>query len=504
LPLLVLILLQGACGPGTNELDAGTDTGGDTGGLSDAGPDSGQDAGADAGSDAGPDAGQNDGGLPHRALVRIEPQQGSPLGGTAVELRGEGFDAGLQIKIGSLPCEALTVVSQAVASCITPKSAGGLSGAVDVQAIWTDAYSDTLVGGFVYETSVDPIDYLEFQSPKSSLSRQSGESVNIEILVFKSGSTGGAGPGQGLSLEAAIGPDTEDPSLNPAAFSFQSMSYLRDQDGLTPGDLANDIYGLSLSAPTTPGKYRLAARASLGGGAGASWIYADTTGSVDGFDPVALPFVTVTAPAQITLDGVLDDAAWSSGVSSTSGIVTDWAGSSLSGLKMVVLDGTLYLGVEGRVTGGNALVVYLDALLGQGGGLADPALLSDGTGTLDDAISAGFLTPATFSTDFAFGTASMPRTASAVDGIQGFRDLKADPSNFAWIDGGLAPSVCSANACEASIPIATLGAQAGTAISAFVRIVNWDGQFTANQSLPEDPNAISNPLQVSVTLEITP
>ena len=79
-------------------------------------------------------------------------------------------------------------------------------------------------------------------------------------------------------------------------------------------------------------------------------------------------------------------------------------------------------------------------------------------------------------------------------------DLASNPADFAWSDSAVAPTTCSASACEAYIPLATLGGVAPRTIALFARINNGFGDMSPNQTLPmDDP---SSPRVVSMLLTV--
>ncbi len=97
--------------------------------------------------------------------------------------------------------------------------------------------------------------------------------------------------------------------------------------------------------------------------------------------------------------------------------------------------------VEGTLEGGaeNAILVYVDNERSSGTGVEDPISLTDGSGALDNAVSAGITTPADFEADFAWGTRDLSRSASGFDDRMGFRDIATNPADFAWVDATEAP-----------------------------------------------------------------
>jgi hypothetical protein len=202
-----------------------------------------------------------------------------------------------------------------------------------------------------------------------------------------------------------------------------------------------------------------------------------------------------------TIDGVVGAAEWAPAVAATSTTATIWTGNQLTAIRGIALAGTLYLAIEGRVDGGNAMLVYVDGDPGGAHGVTTLASLTDSIGALDDAISAGFTTPAGFHADVAWGTLDLSRTLAGADDRLGFRDLAVSTSDLAWLTGGSATTACTAAACEMRIPTASLGPSAGPrTIQLFARIVNHDGTMSPNQTLPmDDP---STPRVVTMLLEV--
>ncbi|RMG12290.1 MAG: hypothetical protein D6729_16705 [Deltaproteobacteria bacterium] len=285
--LLCLALLAGgallACpGPSPTRLDGGAPdgAGGDAGG-------GGRDGGRDGG---GTDGGGDGGGAPRR-LDALDPVRGTADGGYGVELFGAGFEEGMQVLFGQADCEALQILSDARASCRVPP---GSPGRVDVRALWRDGFESRLEAAFEYlAPGTISVGYGRLLSPNTDGMVAPGGSVEVLAEVYAEGVTPGPGQGAGLSLQAAVGPETADPATEPERFAWEGLAYAGDRDGLVPGDLANDAYAAVLTAPTTPGRYRLAARVLPDAG---DPVNLDPTGTDDGFDPATLPIILVEEP----------------------------------------------------------------------------------------------------------------------------------------------------------------------------------------------------------------
>ncbi len=201
----------------------------------------------------------------------------------------------------------------------------------------------------------------------------------------------------------------------------------------------------------------------------------------------------------LTIDGVVHDSEWQSATWTMQSIPSNWGATKnvLLSLGVLVKDGALWLAVRGSIESTNAIVVYLDSTPDMG--LA-PGVLTDQTGALDDALSAALTTPVSFGAEVAWGTRGMAVSAtSGFDASTGFRSLVgASAANLSWIDGSEAPTVCSASACEARLPLTYLGA--GTKVSLFARITSATGGAFANQTLPLD--AADAPATVTELLTI--
>jgi hypothetical protein len=198
------------------------------------------------------------------------------------------------------------------------------------------------------------------------------------------------------------------------------------------------------------------------------------------------------------IDGVIEAGEWTTATRITQSEPTNWGvgKNQLSDLYAKVFDGRLYIALAGKVEAQNALVLYVDS---QSTGGSAPKDLKDDTGQLDNAISAALTIPSTMKVDFAFGVRAMGKWGAGLDDTMGWRDLR-DPENFAWFDtASVAPSVCSLDACETSIALATL-APTGVSMLMFARILTATGDAASNQTLPYD--APSNPLTVSNVLTL--
>jgi hypothetical protein len=187
------------------------------------------------------------------------------------------------------------------------------------------------------------------------------------------------------------------------------------------------------------------------------------------------------------LDGVLYPGEWDLADVSVSHVTSEWgAGNVLTELHATLQADGLWIAVVGHVDSGNAIVVYVDNAQDDGVGVADLSTLTDSTGAIDDALSAGFTTPTGFAADVAWATTAMSHAASDFDDTQGWRDIATDGADFHWLSASEARTNCGPDSCEAFLPRALLGGTAPRTVALFARIVNHDGMVSPNQTLPED------------------
>lgn len=271
------------------------------------------------------------------------------------------------------------------------------------------------------------------------------------------------------------------PTLGLASvLTLVALAACSDRDSV-PADAGRDAGGRDAGAPPDAGPQRTdAGPADAGpGDAGPGDAGEDAGPDFDG------------GPAPIVVDGVIRAGEWDEATCVSNAVASDWTGAnSLMRLCATVRGADLVLAVEGLVEPANAIVVYVDRALGETDGIADLSTLTDSTGDLDDAISAGITTPAEVHADWAWGTRDMARTAVDFDARMGWRGIATDGTDFAWVSAADAPTSCGTTACETRIALAQLGGTSPATIGLFARIVNGDGSMSPNQCLPEDDAAM--------------
>jgi hypothetical protein len=192
----------------------------------------------------------------------------------------------------------------------------------------------------------------------------------------------------------------------------------------------------------------------------------------------------------VVIDGVVDPVEWAAATSYTNSVAVDapFAGNGLEQLLIYRDDADLYLAIAGTLTGGNAIVLYLDHDLSGVDGLVSPASLDDTVGALDLALSRVLVSPGEFRVDYGFGVLDMNRAATPGDDRMGWRDVATNPQSFAQVVG---ETVCSTNGCETSIPLANLAVDASDQLGVAVRLGSATSGQLSNQTLPQDPQSDS-------------
>jgi len=181
---------------------------------------------------------------------------------------------------------------------------------------------------------------------------------------------------------------------------------------------------------------------------------------------------------------------------------SDWGQNHMDSLHVCFDDSNLYLGLTGWVDSGfgNAIVVYIDVDYGPATGVANMNTLTDTDGAIDNAISSKCnVTAGGFGAEFAVGTVGMAGVdAGSLVGEAGLRRFVSPgtPDNFDWLASTV---VTSPTGVEAAIGLDVLlgGLPVeGVRLAVFARLLNADGQFLSNDTLPLDnpaaPDEVGN------------
>jgi hypothetical protein len=251
------------------------------------------------------------------ALTMLDPSSGPASGGTTVTVRGSGFTDTTFADIDGVACGSLTFVSSSQLACVTAGGAPGpatltvTQGTATATASFTylatdTGLSDTGNGGdsgtdSAADSAIDsgtdsaidsgadsgedsgadtgplePVDYCHLQYPCSQELARASASAAVYGWIYEAGVTVGTGAGAGVRAEVGVGPDGSDPA-SASGWTWAPMSYNTDKDGLSAGDLANDEYAGTFTAPSGPGAYDYCLRVSVD--EGRSWTYCDGGGA---------------------------------------------------------------------------------------------------------------------------------------------------------------------------------------------------------------------------------
>jgi len=280
------------------------------------------------------------------------------------------------------------------------------------------------------------------------------------------------------SLSPAFGPATGGTEVTVTGHDFYADAVLSMGDVEVPADV---VTGTSITF-TTP-KHAI-------GQVGMK--VSNPGGKFDSMEE-AFTFVPIHTPV---MDGDVGSDWDDTLLIATNNIDTDWDGNELKGLYVAFDSTHLYIGIVGFCGVDNAIVAYLDNDLGAATGAADMTTLSDNEGELDTAISSNLVVGVDgFGADFAAGTKGMQTFIEGADlgesNGAGWRGL-ADTSDFAWLQGTV---VTSGTGVEAAIPLTTIfdgrNPTTSATMALAIRLVNTDGLYTSNQTLPEGPQEAS-------------
>lgn len=183
------------------------------------------------------------------------------------------------------------------------------------------------------------------------------------------------------------------------------------------------------------------------------------------------------------VDGVIDPDEWAGAAVIRNAVPAAgiFEGNALTTLRALRDETHLHVAIEGRLTSGNAILMYVDGDYGGFDGVVSPTPFMDPRSPLNQALSKELVTEAEFRTDVGWGTTRMNQSGAS-DTI-GWRDVATDPTAFRVLSG---TSACSANACETSIPLSALGTGSSDEVALFVRLGAVTTYTLSNQCLPPD------------------
>lgn len=198
------------------------------------------------------------------AINSIVPVEGPVTGGTEVTISGSNFLPGPTVLFGQTIADWVDFKNSGEVVVGTP---AGQLGTVNVKLINTDTQETVLAQAFTYVPN--SVDYAILLPPLNLLTLVEQPSEEIFAEVYEPEITQGEGAGQGLQAEFGYGLQT-DAVEN---WTWSAATYHGESGN-------NDVWKGVLQEAAT-GNYAFTFRFSMDG---TNWAYADSTGSMDGFD----------------------------------------------------------------------------------------------------------------------------------------------------------------------------------------------------------------------------
>jgi hypothetical protein len=210
----------------------------------------------------------------------------------------------------------------------------------------------------------------------------------------------------------------------------------------------------------------------------------------------------------IVLDGVLDDAFWTANPSNPPlddmmVALDPFTGEALSRLVYGRDARYLYLGIEGTLNVGDAIVIYVDVNPGSGSGvMLMGSGLGDTSNYVNSVASLMITGNALFQPDFLWGTSTLPGSGSSVvsSPALGWRRLQQTGA-FGTLSAGTR-SVCSSTGCETEIQWSTLGVPSTNSVAIVARLGRPNVAFASNQLFPTTDTGA--PEMISATIPVAP
>ena len=211
------------------------------------------------------------------AITGVRPTQGPATGGTKVTISGSGFADGATVQFGGKDADDVTVKDATTITCTTPAHE---KGKVDVVVTNPNDKSATLARGFEYirQNQAVTIEDAVLLDPLTLNVEQGVPSpaLNAKVKVKN-------GDHQSIQAQCGFGPYGSDPGTS-GQWQFIKAIYSNDDGGYA-------LYNANLML-ATPGKYAFTFRFKGDG----DWVYADSTGTADGFDAAKIGTITVPQP----------------------------------------------------------------------------------------------------------------------------------------------------------------------------------------------------------------
>lgn len=238
--------------------------------------------------DAGPSATPDAGPLPDPVIGAVLPTTGEA--GTAFEITGHHFVAGVQVFFGAaLAADALAAADGTLVTGTVPPKNEADPALVTVRVRNPDGAEAVVADAFTYGT-VEVVQWCTLVAPLEHAIWQDGAMPLLTGQAYHPEVTEGLGRNGRLGGQVGVGRADQ----APADWTWSWTEWTADEGN-------DDRFG---GTPARPGigEWRWAYRFTLGGG---RWVYCDSDGSDNGFDPAAAgrlvvrrrPFLGSLSPA---------------------------------------------------------------------------------------------------------------------------------------------------------------------------------------------------------------
>ena len=191
--------------------------------------------------------------------------------------------------------------------------------------------------------------------------------------------------------------------------------------------------------------------------------------------------------------------------SEANSIVSDWGPNHLERVDIGFSSYALNIVVYGFIQDENSLVGYLDIDYGEFTGISSGTDLGDSEGSLDNALSSQFsVYDIGFGAEFGFGVRGMNGTEGEYCDHAGWRRISGQHAvDFAWLEVyGSNAVITSEGIIKFRIYLDVLDVSSGDEIAIFLRLVNADGEYFSNQTLPEDSPLLPQYVNEVITITV--
>jgi hypothetical protein len=194
----------------------------------------------------------------------LDPVEGPVTGGTAVTISGANFLPGPTVLFGGDIAKSVEFVNSGLVIATTP---AGELGEVSVTLVNSDTQQVALDSAYTFVPNVP--DYAMLLEPTSAVSYAGQPGVSVFAEVYEPLVTDSEGHGAALQAEYGYGA----PEIEVEDWAWEAADYDGDSGN-------NDVYTGSLGGDES-GLFAYGFRFSMDG---TNWLYADSTGNLDGFD----------------------------------------------------------------------------------------------------------------------------------------------------------------------------------------------------------------------------